>query len=86
MTEHEQQEGLLVAREFIPARVRRAVYAAAALAGYALTAAAVGFAAAGATVPTPVPVALGVLGSLIGPLGQLAAVNTPAEDYGPDHV
>lgn len=67
--------GLGVAREMIPARVRRGLYAAGSLAGYALTAAVVGFTAAGADVPGGVTVALSVLGALAGPLGQLAAVN-----------
>ncbi len=71
--------GLEVAKEFIPARVRRGVYAAASILGYLLAAAAVGFAAAGATVPTALVVALAVSGALMGPIGQLAAANVPTD-------
>ena len=71
-----EDAGLAVARELIPARIRRGLYAAASLLGYALAAVVVGITAAGIAVPAPVTVALAVLGSLMGPLGQLAAVNT----------
>lgn len=69
--------GLEVAREMIPAVVRRGMYAAASLASLALTAAVVGFTAAATSVPVAVTIALSVIGSLAGPLGMLAAVNTP---------
>jgi hypothetical protein len=69
-------DGLEVAKEFIPARTRRAVYAAASILGYVLAAAVVGFTVAGVDVPTAVAVALAVLGALVGPIGQLAAANT----------
>jgi hypothetical protein len=69
--------GLEVAKEFIPARTRRAVYAAASILGYLLAAAVVGFVTAGADVPVALAVALAVLGALVGPIGQLAASHTP---------
>lgn len=75
----ELASGLLVAREFIPARVRRAVYALGSVCGYLLAAAVVGFTVAGVETPLPLAVALGVLGALMGPLGQLAAANTPRD-------
>lgn len=75
VTGYENPDGLSVARELIPARVRRWIYASASLVGYALAAVAVGMETAGVDVPTAVTVALAVLGSLTGPLGQLAAAN-----------
>ena len=48
-----------------------------------LAAAVVGFAAAGAQVPTALAVALAVLGALLGPIGQLAATNTTVPVVGP---
>jgi hypothetical protein len=69
--------GISVAGEFIPARWRRLIYAAASLFGYALSAVAVGFAAAAEETPSWVGVSLAVLGFLMGPLAQLAASNTP---------
>ena len=77
-------DGLDAARELIPARARRTLYAAGSLAGYALAAAAVGFTAAGTDVPQGVGVALAVLGALMGPLGQLAASNTSTQVAAPD--
>lgn len=68
--------GIDVARELIPARVRRGLYAASSLAGYGLAATAVGMTAASGEVPQWVTVALATLGALIGPIGQLAATNT----------
>lgn len=67
--------GLEVAREFIPRAARRALYAAASIVGYLLSAAVVGFTVADVPVPTPLTVALAVLGALLGPIGQLAASN-----------
>lgn len=78
MSAFENPDGLAVARELIPAKVRKAIYAAVSLAGYGLSAVAVGMVAAGAAVPEAVPTALAVLGALTGPLGQLAASNTPS--------
>lgn len=77
MDDMQLDTGLELAKEFLPPRVRRAVYAAASLIGYLLAAAVVGFAAAGQEVPTGLAVALAVLGALLGPIGQLAATNTP---------
>jgi hypothetical protein len=75
----ENPDGLTVARELIPAKVRRGIYAAASLVGYALGAVVVGYATLGTeALPEFVPVALAVLGALMGPLGQLAATNTPS--------
>lgn len=72
-----QVEGQLeMAAEFIPARRRRLIYVVLSLLGYLFGATAVGFTAAGSGVPSAVVVALAVLGFLIGPAGQLAAVNT----------
>ena len=82
MSDEDLVAGLEVAQEFIPARARRALYAAASILGYLLAAAVVGFAAAGADVPTALAVALAVLGALVGPIGQLAAANTPAPPGG----
>lgn len=79
-------EGLLVAREFIPARARRALYALGSICGYLLSAAVVGFTVAGVDTPLPVAVALGVLGALMGPLGQLAAANTATAEPLPIEV
>lgn len=72
------EDGLEVVKEFVPARTRRAVYAGASILGYLLAAAVVGFVTAGVDVPVALAVALAVLGSLMGPIGQLAASNTPA--------
>lgn len=69
--------GLDVARELIPATARRWIYAGISILGYALGATAVGVTAAGQDVPTFVTVALAVTGFLAGPVGQLAAANTP---------
>ena len=77
MDDQQLGDGLEVAKEFIPARARRAVYASASILGYLLAAAVVGFTAAGTEVPTALAVALAVLGALLGPIGQLAATNTP---------
>lgn len=76
MSEMSLGEGLEVAKEFLPPRVRRGIYAAASILGYLLAAAVVGFAAAGEGVPSWLAVALAVLGALLGPIGQLAATNT----------
>ena len=84
MSDFDASDGLLVARELIPAKVRRAIYAAAALAGYALAAVAVGLVAGGLAIPTAVTVALAALGALMGPLGMLAAANVPASPTAPD--
>jgi hypothetical protein len=77
MAAFENADGLTVARELIPPKVRRGIYAAASLLGYALGAVVVGYATPG-DLPEYVPVALAVLGALMGPLGQLAATNTPS--------
>lgn len=78
VVDHEDElvTGLEVAKEFIPVRTRRLLYAAVSILGYLLSAVAVGFAAAGADIPVAVIVALAILGALIGPIGQLAASNT----------
>lgn len=76
MDDVQLEVGLEVAKEFLPARVRRGVYALASIVGYLLAATVVGFAAAGESVPTGLAVALAVLGALLGPIGQLAASNT----------
>lgn len=68
--------GLEVAKEFLPARVRRGTYAAVSILGYLLSAAVVGFTVAGVDTPTGLAVSLAVLGALTGPIGQLAASNT----------
>ena len=79
MAAFDNPDGLTVARELLPAKVRRGIYAGASLAGYALGAVVVGYATLGTeTLPEYVPVALAVLGALMGPLGQLAATNTPS--------
>jgi hypothetical protein len=85
MAAFENADGLTVARELIPPKVRRGIYAAASLLGYALGAVVVGYASAVVVgyatpgdLPEYVPVALAVLGALMGPLGQLAATNTPS--------
>ena len=70
--------GIAVARELIPARARRTIYAAASLAGLALTAAVVGFTAVSQTVPDWLTATLAVLGALTAPLGMLAASNVAA--------
>lgn len=83
MNEHELElgpvyvGGLEAAKEFLPGRLRRGIYATSSVLGYVLAAAVVGFVAAGAAVPVGLAVALAVLGALVGPIGQLAASNTP---------
>ncbi len=84
MTVYENADGIAVARELIPARIRKALYAGASLLGYGLAAAAVGLTTAGVAVPEAVTVSLAVLGALTGPLGQLAASNTPTPAVAPD--
>lgn len=76
MDDDELGTGLEVAKEFIPPRARRAVYAGASILGYLLAAAVVGCSVAGVDVPDALAVALAVLGALMGPIGQLAATNT----------
>lgn len=76
--EPELSSGLEVAKEFISSRVRRAIYAIASILGYLLSATAIGFASAGYDVPVAVLVSMAVMGALIGPIGQLAATNTPS--------
>ena len=78
MSSYDNADGITAARELIPARIRKAIYAGAALLGYGLAAVAVGLTTAGAAVPEAVTVSLAVLGALTGPLGQLAATNVPA--------
>ncbi len=79
MAAYENPDGLTVARELISPKVRRWLYAGASLLGYVLGAVVVGYAALGTeALPQAVPVALAVLGALMGPLGQLAASNTPS--------
>jgi hypothetical protein len=93
----EYQAGLEVARDVIPARVRRWIYALASLVGLVMTAVVVGFTTAGVEVPSWVTLTLAVLGALMTPLGLLAAANTstggvapppaelwPADDVPPD--
>lgn len=82
---YESAAGLDVARELIPAHVRRWIYAGVSLAGYALAAIAVGLTTAGVDVPTSVTVALAVLGAMTGPVGQLAATNVPTTVPLPDN-
>jgi hypothetical protein len=79
MAAFDNPDGLTVARELMPPKVRRWLYAGASLLGYVLGAVVVGYAALGTEdVPEGIPVALAVLGALMGPLGQLAASNTPS--------
>lgn len=81
--EGELSNGLEVAKEFLPPRARRLVYACVSILGYLLGAAAIGFAAAGVGIPTGIIVATSILGYLIGPIGQLAASNTIVVKSGP---
>lgn len=71
-------DGIAVARELIPARARKIIYAAASLASVALAAVVVGFTASTSPVPESVTIIMAVLGALMGPLGMLAASNVPA--------
>jgi hypothetical protein len=66
---------LTIARELIPARIRRWIYAFVSLAGIVLNSTLVGVVASGADAPTWVVVAIAVVGSLAAPLGFLAANN-----------
>lgn len=82
MATYENVDGLAVARELIPARIRKAIYAGASLIGYLLAAVVAGMASAVAmgvidSIPSGLSIALAVLGALTGPLGQLAAANVP---------
>ena len=79
MAAYENADGIAAARDLIPAPIRKAIYAGAALLGYTLAAVAVGLTTADVPVPEAVTVALAVLGGLAGPLGQLAAANVPRE-------
>lgn len=72
--------GLDVAKEFIPRRVRRLLYASTSIVGYLLLAVVAGFAAADVAIPKALVIALAVLGSLTGPIGQLAASNTTSNE------
>lgn len=83
MSDGSMAGGLEVAREFIPRPARRGLYAGASIIGYLLSAAVVGFTVADVPVPVPLTVALAVLGALLGPIGQLAASNTPHQVTAP---
>lgn len=69
-------DGLEAAKEFIPPKFRRFLYASLSVFGYLLGAIAVGFTATGGDVPQALVVAMAVSGFLLGPIGQLAATNT----------
>lgn len=66
---------LTIAREMIPANVRKWLYVVISLTGVVLTAVMAGFAAAAIAIPVWVTVGLTVLGVLAGPFGFLAANN-----------
>ena len=64
---------------FIPAKYRKGIYTALFYAGILLGAVTVGFATAGAGVPTAVLVAGSVLGYIGSAVGYVAKANTPSE-------